>query len=294
MWLRREKTSAQKEYSYTRSRLRFNQDMSFIRQSLLLSLALFALMVSHRAVTAQTQPNAASQNGDGSNESTGAEQLFVLANQARAVAGVGRLSWDPALSEAALQHCQLMAKEGPIAHQYGGEPNISTRAAQAGAHFSLLEENVAVGPTAAAIHDEWMHSAGHRANLLNPNVNRLGVAVVEAHGVLYAVEDFSQAEPVLSQSQLEIVIARLVGVRGITILADTSAARAYCAGSKLPAGARQPSFLMTWQGTDLTKLPKPLADRLASGQFHQAEVGSCAPQGATGSFTLYRVAVTLY
>ena len=31
---------------------------------------------------------------------------------------------------------------------YGGEPDLSARAAQAGAHFSVIEENVAVGPSA--------------------------------------------------------------------------------------------------------------------------------------------------
>jgi hypothetical protein len=112
--------------------------------------------------------------------------------------------------------------------------------------------------------------------------------------VLYAVEDFSQAVPVLSRSQVEIVVSRLVGVGGIAVLADNAAARAYCAGSALPTGARQPSLLVKWQGPDLTQLPKGLAAQLASGQFHQAEVGSCAPQGAQSSFTVYRVAVLLY
>src|SRR5579863_191116 len=99
-------------------------------------------------------------------------QLFALANQARAQAGAGRLEWDPALAAAALQHCERMAAEGPIAHRYGGEPDVSARAAAAGAHFSVIEENVAVGPSAAAIHDEWMHSPGHRENLLSADVDR--------------------------------------------------------------------------------------------------------------------------
>ena len=86
-----------------------------------------------------------------------------------------------------------MAQEGPIAHQYGGEADLSGRAAQAGAHFSVIEENVAVGPSADAIHEEWMHSPGHRANLLRPDVDRVGVAVVAARGVLYAVADYSRA-----------------------------------------------------------------------------------------------------
>ena len=106
--------------------------------------------------------------GRGGNLPAEAEEIRALANQARAQAGVGRLEWDQALAAAALQHCLRMAAEGPIAHQYGGEPDLSARAAQAGAHFSVIEENVAVGPSADAIHEEWMQSPGHRANLLSP------------------------------------------------------------------------------------------------------------------------------
>ena len=107
-------------------------------------------------------------------------QIVQLANQARAAAGAGPLTWDPALSAAARQHCLRMAAEGPISHRYGGEPDLDQRAGQAGAHFSLIEENVAVGPTPARIHEAWMNSPGHRANLLNPKVDHVGVAVSPA------------------------------------------------------------------------------------------------------------------
>ena len=109
--------------------------------------------------------------------------------------GAGPLQWDPALAEAARQHCLRMAAEGPISHRYGGEPDLTERAGQAGAHFSLIEENVAIGPSPAAIHDEWMHSPGHRTNLLNPQVDRVGMAVVASRGVLYAVADYAKAVP---------------------------------------------------------------------------------------------------
>src|ERR1700749_3302339 len=71
------------------------------------------------------------------------EKIFALANQARAVQGLPALKWDPALAQAALRHCQRMSVEGPIAHRYNGELDLTERAAQAGAHFSLIEENIA-------------------------------------------------------------------------------------------------------------------------------------------------------
>jgi hypothetical protein len=224
-------------------------------------------------------------------------QIVVLANQARAAQGAGPLKWDPALAEAARQHCLRMASEGPISHQYRGEPDVSGRAGQTGAHFSLIEENVATGPTPAAIHDEWMHSEGHRTNLLNPAVDRVGVAVVASRGTLYAVADYERSVPVLTQARVEAGIAGLVQARGVAVLRDASVARAACATDngipRSPSG-QQAHFVMRWQDADLTHLPQALLDRIASGQYRQAAVGSCPTQGQEGSFTAYRVAVLLY
>jgi hypothetical protein len=221
-------------------------------------------------------------------------QIVVLANQARAAAGAGALEWDVALGEAARQHCLRMVAEGPIAHRYGGELDLTERAAQAGAHFSLIEENVAIGPTPAEIHEEWMHSPGHRDNLMNPEVNRVGVAIVASRGVLYAVADYARDVPVLTQSEVEATVAGLLRVSGIDIVADPTTARLYCAQMNNPRGGGQPGFVMRWQGSDLRHLPQALVDRLGSGQYHRAAVGSCPAQGVEGSFTAYRVAVLLY
>jgi hypothetical protein len=224
-------------------------------------------------------------------------QLVVLANRARAAQGAGPLMWDPALAAAARQHCLRMAAEGPISHRYGGEPDVTERAGQAGAHFSLIEENVAVGSYLALIHQGWMNSPGHRANLLNPAVDRVGVAVVASRGVFYAVADYARAVPALRQAQVEAAIAGLVRVRGVSVLGDPTGARAACAmdgGLPLSLSGPQPLFVMRWQDADLTYLPQALVGRLASGDYRQASVGSCAPQDNEGAFTVYRVAVLLY
>jgi hypothetical protein len=226
-----------------------------------------------------------------------AEQLFALANQARAAEGAVALEWDPALAAAALQHCQRMAQEGPIAHRYGGEADLTERAGGAGAHFSLIEENVALGAYPASIHEGWMQSPGHRANLLNAEVNRVGIAVVAARGELYAVEDFARAVPVLTQSQVEAAVQGLLRARGIATFLDGTEARAYCShgqGVRGVANSMQAEFRMLWQNADVTVLPGPLEERLASRRYREASVGSCAAQNVEGAFTVYRVAVLLY
>lgn len=226
-----------------------------------------------------------------------AEEIHAMANEARAQAGVGRLEWDQALAAAALEHCLRMAAEGPISHQYRGEPDLSARAAQAGAHFSVIEENVAIGPSADRIHEEWMQSAGHRANLLSPDVDRVGVAVVAARGVLYAVADYSRGVEQPSAAQVEARVAALIRVSGVAILRDPSLARQACATDKgMPRaeGGAIPRFVMRWQSGNLTQLPQALVDRLASGNYRQAAVGSCPAQVREGAFSAYRVAVMLY
>jgi uncharacterized protein YkwD len=231
-------------------------------------------------------------------------QIVMLANQARAEAGAGPLQtgplqagplqWDPALAAAARQHCLRMAAEGPIAHRYGGEPDVAGRASQAGAHFSVIEENVAIGPSPAAIHSSWMHSPGHRANLLSPDVDRVGVAVVASRGVLYAVADYERSVPALTQTQVEASIAELLRGSGVDLTGDPSDARASCVQGSLAKTSRQPGFLMLWQGAELNRLPGALVDRISSGRYHRAAVGSCPPDVAENSFTAYRVAVLLY
>jgi uncharacterized protein YkwD len=55
------------------------------------------------------------------------------------------------------------------------------RAARAG--LTARAENIAYGqPDAAAVMDAWMNSPGHRANILDCSLTRLGVGVAEGAG----------------------------------------------------------------------------------------------------------------
>jgi hypothetical protein len=263
--------------------------MGIMRKGLIVSLALAPF-----AVFAQAQQYAASRAGTSYAIQSEAWQIVTLANQARAAAGAAPLKWDPALAAAARQHCLRMAAEGSISHRYGGEPDVSERAQKAGAHFSLIEENVAIAPTPASIHSAWMHSAGHRTNLLNPAVDRVGVAVVAGRSGLYAVADYERAVPVLTQAQIEASIAKLLRDSGVTLRGDSADARAICADDGNSISGRKPGFRMLWVGADLNRLPRQLNDRLASGRYHEAAVGSCPAEDLEGSFTAYRVAVLLY
>jgi hypothetical protein len=220
-------------------------------------------------------------------------QLVELANRDREAQGAGPLRWDPALATAARRHCLRMAAAGSISHQYPGEADVAERTALEGAHFSRIEENVAFGPNPATIHSQWMHSPGHRSNLLNPEVDRVGVAVVAGPHGYYAVADYARAVAVLTPSQVEESVARLLRGQGLAILPDPTVAREYCVQSKGEGSRGQPRFLMLWQDAELDQLPRALLERTATGGYSQAAVGSC-PAQQQASFSAYRIAVLLY
>jgi uncharacterized protein YkwD len=243
---------------------------------------------------AQTHAGSDSRDGAPHTMPNQAEQLFTLANQSRAAQGLKALQWDSALAAGALQHCMRMAQEGSISHRYRGEPDVTERAASAGAHFSLIEENVAVGPYAAGIHEGWMNSPEHRANLLSSGIDRVGIAVVQRGQALYAVADYAHAAQVLTQAQVEATVAAMLRAQGLQILKDASQARAYCASSGSFRGTNMPDLAMRWQNTDVAAMPPDLVKRLASGAYSKAAVGSCPAQDMGGAFTMYRVAVLLY
>ena len=120
-------------------------------------------------------------------------ELFAAVNQARRSQGLAPLRWDESLAAAARRHAQLMAEHRSAQHGFAGEPSLSARVKQTGAHFSWLAENVVEGPSPEFIHGQFMKSPPHRANILDRDMDSIGVGVVERGGRLFAVEDFSQA-----------------------------------------------------------------------------------------------------
>ncbi len=227
-----------------------------------------------------------------------AEQyLLAAANQERIARGLPKLERDPVLAKAAAYHAQQMAEHGDISHEFPGEPDLSARGANAGVHFSLISENVAEAPDSVLIHDMWMHSEGHRANLLDPNVNVVGISVVVREDQLYAVEDFASTVESLTLNEQESTVATLLTRSGMTITssagATTDDARQTCVMPTGHAGARKPWYIMRYTASTLTELPNQLKTRLSTGKYHQAIVGAC-PATDAGPFTAYNIAVLLY
>jgi len=227
-------------------------------------------------------------------QSSEQQQVMDLANADRAKNGLAPLKWDPALAQAATEHAQLMAQQPALSHQYPGEPDLVARAGAAGAHFRSIAENVALAPTPQALEQEWMNSAPHRANLLNPTMNVIGVGLVKRGGNYYAVEDFAGGVAQLGPEQIEQKIGQLLQQRGLQPAGQTQDARQTCEMDHGTAGGSAPRFVMRWEGSDLSRLPEVLEQKIATGQYRKAAVGACDSGNPTQGFTTYKVAVMLY
>ena len=225
---------------------------------------------------------------------TVAEQyLQSAADQERAALHLPPLRRDPALVQAALAHARLMVAHNGISHQFPGEAELSDRAAAIGARFSVISENVAEGNSPAGIHEAWMHSPGHRRNLLDPRVDAVGIAVVSRDGQLFAVEDFERTVQHLSLAQQEASVAALLAPYGVSVLPTSAEARRTCAMEDGFSGGRRPMFIMRFSGGDLDRLPQVLTAHLRSGHYSEAVVGAC-PAGGSSPFTSYNIAVLLF
>ena len=221
------------------------------------------------------------------------QYLLSAANQDRAAHGLRPVRMDESLARAARLHAFAMEQHGTISHQFAGESELAARARDAGSHFSLVTENVAEGQNAAQIHDMWMASPGHRANLLDPNVDSVGIAVVQRKGELYAVEDFARTVAQLSIEQQEATVGDLLTARGLRLEGSKGDARQTCTMSSGYAGKRQPWFVMRYSSSSLDRLPEQLASKLGTGKYHTAAVGACVTGNHT-AFSGYNIAVMLF
>lgn len=219
-------------------------------------------------------------------------QLFEFLNQERTAQGFPALRWDEALFKAARKHALRMADLNLLEHQLPNEADLEGRLAEAGAHFSVIAENIAYGGTPQSIHHGWMNSPGHRKNILDPRLTAVGIAAVHGQGALFAVQDFSQAVPELSTGQQEQKMISLLTARGFHAVSSSVEARRACEAESGFGGSNAKSMLRV-ELTDLDKLPEDIEKKLRGNPLAKAQVGACHANTPPG-FTRYRIAVLFF
>jgi hypothetical protein len=116
---------------------------------------------------------------------TGTEQGFLSAiNSSRSANGLGPLTMNGSLQTHARNHTADMIAAGEIYHSSDSE----LRAA-AGSGWSKLGENVGRGGTVESLHNAFMDSSGHRANILG-DYNYVGIGTAQGGDYLYVTVVF--------------------------------------------------------------------------------------------------------
>jgi uncharacterized protein YkwD len=107
------------------------------------------------------------------------QEIFDLANAARAARGLSPFVWNDQVARVARVHSEDMQASGYFEHTNPAGQEPWDRAVQAGIRYSGYAENIAAGQTDAfEAHFGWLNSrTGHRENLLDENMAELGVGV---------------------------------------------------------------------------------------------------------------------
>jgi uncharacterized protein YkwD len=149
-----------------------------------LAAATLALPVSAHAVAATSTPvSRAAQVSPRADRWE--ERVVELTNQRRAAHGRSPLEAAACPDGYAEPWTRHLATQQVLVHQ-DLSPMLSCP------HTSYAGENIAYGfETPRALVSAWMHSPGHRANILSPHFHRIGVSGWRAtNGVTYATQDF--------------------------------------------------------------------------------------------------------
>jgi uncharacterized protein YkwD len=238
-----------------------------------------------------------------------AEHLLLdLANQARAQAGAPTLALDAGLCRAARGHAEAMFAARQLSHQFDGEPSLPQRLAAA-THTQLDQEgeNVALDFAAEKGHQHLMLSPPHRANLLNPAYNVVGLGVVRSGDRLYIVQDFGHALPNYSAAEMKDRIAATLAqarrqanqpdlARQDLANADDAAcsmAHADKLGTSPVHQLAQRYTVLTYTSLHPETLPANAGHVLSSHNLRSFSVGACYARTETYPTGVYWVVLSL-
>lgn len=159
-------------------------------------------------------------------------EILALVNQERAKVGAGPLQSDDTLQSTAREHSSDMFVRGFFAHDDPDGLSAADRIAQAHRQLiGLTGENIWMGVNvdlsnpkgaAAAIMNDWMHSSGHRDNILKKDYTHLGVGVAEKGRDVRATQNFAAVYALTEQA----VPVQVNGGEGLTLAARPVAAKA--------------------------------------------------------------------
>jgi uncharacterized protein YkwD len=211
-------------------------------------------------------------------DTAGEQQLLALINQERAKEGVSLLTLDERLTRAARKHSQLMIDRDTLSHQLPGEDPLLLRLTAQNVRTDHDGENIALNGDVASAHVALMESPKHRANILSPQFNMVGIGVVRTGDLVYITEDFAHVMPNYSDFEADAAAqqaitdySRSLGLPVPQRKARTQLTRMACDmarndkldSAQVPHEVPGVTSAVAWTATDLSVLP-PGAKRILS------------------------------
>jgi uncharacterized protein YkwD len=238
-------------------------------------------------------------------QSAAEKQLFDLVNHEREKAGVSKLQWNDGLAAAALAHSKLLNEHQDLSHQFAGEPPVQQRLGATGVRFNSEGENVAEAPDVPTAHSALMHSPGHRANILNPDYNAIGIAIVQHGQQLFVTQDFAHVLVSYTEKQFQDAVVssfnhlrRGNSLPAVNLVADSRLRKAACSQDmntnkmiqNLPGATR----LLVFSASDPGSLPDDLRKAASDPAVERMNLGVCLQTGGKTGFSKFWVVAAFY
>ncbi len=119
-------------------------------------------------------------------------EVVRLVNIERQKEGLSPLTTSSEFSNVARKKSEDMAVKGYFSHTsptYGSPFDMMKTF---GIKYNTAGENIAKGQISAeSVMRAWMNSSGHRANIMNPSFNKIGVGMYEKNGTKYWTQMFT-------------------------------------------------------------------------------------------------------
>ena len=116
--------------------------------------------------------------------STQESRFNYLTNHERSSRGIRTLRIASDLVAIARRHSEQMAARGTIYHNNNLPNEVS-------GNWTMLGENVGKGGSVDSIHQAFMNSPEHRANILRAGFNQMGIGTAIKGGYIYVTEVFA-------------------------------------------------------------------------------------------------------
>lgn len=201
-----------------------------------------------------------------------ADQIIALTNAKRAENGLGELTSNSLLAQAASAKAQNMLAEDYWAHNSPSGKTPWSFITAAGYKYIFAGENLARDfNNPQAVVNAWMDSPSHRSNLLDSNFKEIGVAVVS--GILTGRDG--------------ILVVQQFGAGISPSFAESSGGQASTSGQPSPSPIASPKAI-----AQISPQPKPSPSPLAVAQEQSVNDPVSNSSSETGSLTQATVLAT--